>query len=567
MKDLIHYLIALLAFAAVLSACSRYGGNAVPTGWESQDEALDSLTREIELAFMSSASADSIAALIDTYGKLTSLKNDDGETAARMHFWNGRIAGRMGQSAERQRNFNEALRTAPSGTADYIRRRIGWLEEDMSGFSRKDWYTHLVEEAEYYKERSDAIMLYARYVELMELMRDIGFNSKAARYLALADSCGSIIYGGEFFPGQELNRAVVLYEIGDVEGAGQIYRRLHDNPEAMADKDIFELVNYNMFLIYKDTVALEKAWRSVEGTSDDMRLIPKIAAEMAACAMARGNLPEATRFAEAAARKADMIGQSEQRLRVLKVVAEVSDSTGDSALSLAAWRKYALAADSVASLLLENEVADLEVKSFILDSERIAAEKKFRRNMIGFACIVMSGIVIAVVVFFSLRRIRRLKRERKTALEQKRQSEQQQIALQLGVERKDRVMDEAISRLHEFKDERKIDSGTVESLEQILSGKSPAGLGTDDFQKLFSHQNPEFVDRIRSLAPNISDSALRLAGYMAIGLSTKEISDLMNVRPDSVKQGRWRLRKALGLSPDTDLKAFLSSLLKDSRKI
>lgn len=176
-------------------------------------------------------------------------------------------------------------------------------------------------------------------------------------------------------------------------------------------------------------------------------------------------------------------------------------------------------------------------------------------------------VAIGVVLFFSLRRIRRLKSEKRAAVEQKRQTEQQVVAVQLGAERKDRVMDEAITRLHEFKEERKIDQGTVESIEQILSGKSPAGLGSDGFQKLFSLQNPEFVDRLRSLAPNISDSALRLAGYMAIGLNTKEISDLMNVRPDSVKQGRWRLRKALGLSSDTDLKAFLSALLKDSRKV
>lgn len=561
------FLIAIFVLSSVLSGCSRKGGNAVPSGWESQGDALDSMTRGIELAFMSTVSADSIQALVDNYGMMASVKSDDGESAARIHFWQGRIAGRSGKPAERQREFNEALRTAPSGTADYIRRRIGWLEEDMSGFSRRDWYTYLVEETEYYNGRSDAIMLYARYVELMELMRDIGFNSEAVRYLALADSCGRIIYGGDFFPGQELNRALVLYETGDAEGAGKIYRRLNDNPEAMADKDIFELVNYNMFLIYKDTLALERAWRSVEGTSDDMRLIPKVAAEMSSCAMARGNLDEAAEYAAMASERVDMIGQTEQRLRVLKVVAEVSDSSGDPSASLAAWRKYALAADSVASLLRDNEVADLEVKSFILDYERIAAEKKFRRNLIGMAAVAISCVVIAVVMFFSFRRIRRLKREKQTAVEQKRQSEQQQIAVQLGAERKDRVMDEAISRLREFKDERKIDSGTVERLEQILSGKSPAGLGTDDFQKLFSLQNPEFVDRIRSLAPNISDSALRLAGYMAIGLTTKEISDLMNVRPDSVKQGRWRLRKALGLSSETDLKSYLSTLLKESRKI
>lgn len=558
--------LVLLFIVALFCGCSRSGRNAVPTGWASQGAAPDSITRGIELAFLSTASADSIEKLVEDYMDMSSGVGD-GETAARVHFWKGRIAGRRGKAAERQREFNETLRTAPSATADYIRRRIGWLEEDMSGFSRPDWYTHLVEETEYYEGREDAIMLYARYVELMELMRDIGFNSEAVRYLALADSCGRIMYGGEFFPGQELNRALVLYELGDIDGAGAIYRSLHDNPEAMADKDIYELVNYNLYLIDRDTVALGKAWRAVEGTPDDMRLIPKVAAEMASCALARGDMAGAALYAGKAAERADMIGQTEQRLRVLEVVARVCDEGDDSPEALAAWRRYALAADSVASLLRDNEVADLEMKSFILESERLAAEKEFRRNVFGILAAALMCVAIGVVLFFSLRRIRRLKSEKRAAVEQKRQTEQQVVAVQLGAERKDRVMDEAITRLHEFKEERKIDQGTVESIEQILSGKSPAGLGSDGFQKLFSLQNPEFVDRLRSLAPNISDSALRLAGYMAIGLNTKEISDLMNVRPDSVKQGRWRLRKALGLSSDTDLKAFLSALLKDSRKV
>lgn len=54
---------------------------------------------------------------------------------------------------------------------------------------------------------------------------------------------------------------------------------------------------------------------------------------------------------------------------------------------------------------------------------------------------------------------------------------------------------------------------------------------------------------------------MRLAGYISIGLGTKEISELMNVRPESVRQARWRLRKTLGLEDESELFPMLSRML------
>lgn len=89
----------------------------------------------------------------------------------------------------------------------------------------------------------------------------------------------------------------------------------------------------------------------------------------------------------------------------------------------------------------------------------------------------------------------------------------------------------------------------------------PTEIGTDNFLTLFSKQYPLFISRLREMSPRISDTALRLAGYIAIGLSTKEIAELMNVRPESVRQAKWRLRKTLGRDSEEDLFPLLSSLL------
>jgi hypothetical protein len=86
-------------------------------------------------------------------------------------------------------------------------------------------------------------------------------------------------------------------------------------------------------------------------------------------------------------------------------------------------------------------------------------------------------------------------------------------------------------------------------------------IGSDNFIELFARQYPMFISRLRQKSPRISDAALRLAGYIAIGLSTKEIVEVMNVRPESVRQAKWRLRRTLGIVREEDLYPLLSSLL------
>ena len=39
---------------------------------------------------------------------------------------------------------------------------------------------------------------------------------------------------------------------------------------------------------------------------------------------------------------------------------------------------------------------------------------------------------------------------------------------------------------------------------------------------------------------------MKLAVYMALGLDNKHIARLTGVRPESVKQAKWRLRKKMG---------------------
>ena len=59
---------------------------------------------------------------------------------------------------------------------------------------------------------------------------------------------------------------------------------------------------------------------------------------------------------------------------------------------------------------------------------------------------------------------------------------------------------------------------------------------------------------------DISEKEIRLASFLRMNLSTKEIASMLNVLPDSVLKSKYRLKKKLNLDKETDLNQFLNTL-------
>ncbi|MEL7161870.1 MAG: LuxR C-terminal-related transcriptional regulator, partial [Bacteroidota bacterium] len=73
--------------------------------------------------------------------------------------------------------------------------------------------------------------------------------------------------------------------------------------------------------------------------------------------------------------------------------------------------------------------------------------------------------------------------------------------------------------------------------------------------------NQEFLATLRQRFPELTTYDSRLCLYLRIGLSSREIADILNVLPSSVNVSRSRLRKKLGLDSGEDLQKFLVSMV------
>ena len=85
----------------------------------------------------------------------------------------------------------------------------------------------------------------------------------------------------------------------------------------------------------------------------------------------------------------------------------------------------------------------------------------------------------------------------------------------------------------------------------------------DDFRVYFDEVHPGFLLRLSESHASLSKSDLRLCAYLHLGMTTKEIAALTFKEVRSVESARNRLRKKLGLPPETNLGQYLARFAQE----
>jgi DNA-binding CsgD family transcriptional regulator len=77
------------------------------------------------------------------------------------------------------------------------------------------------------------------------------------------------------------------------------------------------------------------------------------------------------------------------------------------------------------------------------------------------------------------------------------------------------------------------------------------------FEESFNRVHDDFFKRLMHNFPELTPGDLRLAAYLKMNLSSKEIAPLLNISVRGVENKRYRLRKKLGLAEEANLAEFI----------
>jgi len=101
----------------------------------------------------------------------------------------------------------------------------------------------------------------------------------------------------------------------------------------------------------------------------------------------------------------------------------------------------------------------------------------------------------------------------------------------------------------------------VKSALQLVSEVEKSKSNWDQFASHFNEINNDFLKKLKTRFPNLTNSDLKVCAYLQLNLSTKEIAQLMNISVRGVDISRYRLRKKFQLTRQQSLNDFLNTIV------
>lgn len=250
------------------------------------------------------------------------------------------------------------------------------------------------------------------------------------------------------------------------------------------------------------------------------------------------------------------------------------------------WRQLN---DSIANIERRQNLAWIEAGLLIdkKNKENLAlrSEVQSRDNYLMVSLLI---IVLLILTIFFARRFFRARLEAKKAVEKRLEAEkreEQERVQRLESEKQAQFMQQArlseeiaskeralSTQIHQIIDKNELlqeiltllEAGKQEKfaslLKKVRSRIEDSQQQEKDwasYKEAFERVHPGFFQALLTKYPQLTQNDLRYAAYVKMGLSSKEIASLMNVKPDSLKNTRYRMRKKMNLDSDIRVNELL----------
>lgn len=246
-------------------------------------------------------------------------------------------------------------------------------------------------------------------------------------------------------------------------------------------------------------------------------------------------------------------------------------------LALAYHKTFKTLSDSILNEEKINTIEELRIQfdtqqkeaEIALQSEEIKVLKIQAKNdqltKMLFGSGMFSFLAIAGLLYFGFtQRIRKNKiaRDKQEAIyKQEIEYKKKELASQtLHLIKKSTFIQELKENLEKIKQSPDLFKAQFRRLILLLERQSAEDQDWEVFKSYFSEVHNNFDDKLLSIADDITEKEMRLASFLRMKLTTKEIASILNVLPDSVLKSKYRLKKKLRLDKEQDLTGFLNTI-------
>lgn len=245
--------------------------------------------------------------------------------------------------------------------------------------------------------------------------------------------------------------------------------------------------------------------------------------------------------------------------------------------SLVSFKKAKVIGDSIFNINQRKATKELNI---IYDTEKREAAMALQNEEINtlnekakvdkltkglYAGGMTSALALSGLLVFGFRQ--RMKKNR-IAREKQEEIYKQEIAYKkkeltsqtLHLVQKNTFIQELMENLENLKSSPEKFKTEFRRMVMLLKRENASDKDWEIFKTYFSEVHNDFDQKLKTLYADITEKEIRLAAFLRMNLTTKEIAATLNVLPDSILKSKYRLKKKLGLDKETDLTTFLNTL-------
>ncbi len=296
------------------------------------------------------------------------------------------------------------------------------------------------------------------------------------------------------------------------------------------------------------------------------------------CYYRKKDAEQALAYLEKSQTLAEQYGLKKILREIYHTFKNLEASRGNYRAAIAYYDKYLEVKDELFNEEKSNIIANMEARRAFEEKERqlqltqqnlALLEQRNRASRLTRLALILGLLALAAIGWGLLQRKNRKLLQKQKALKlaevktQKledtiRSKEQELTAYTLNFVHKNELMAElreSIEKLKSGMDKRK--RAELDTLARKLDAALRVDEDWEDFRRHFESVHPRLAGRLNRDYPGLTQNEFRLIALLRLNLSSKEISSVLGISPDSVKTARYRLRKKLGLDSQEDLFEFL----------
>lgn len=225
----------------------------------------------------------------------------------------------------------------------------------------------------------------------------------------------------------------------------------------------------------------------------------------------------------------------------------------------------------------QRELTRMELTSQFKEREQLREleqKKKENRYLLVGIGLTVSMAILGLLFLLSQNRLKRLRLQKditdlasknleleKTALEKELDLRNKELTANVMylVQKNEYITDIAEQVISIKKYLHESDSHVVDRLIYDLKSNRDDKIWKE-FEIRFREVHQEFYSRLNERFPDLTPNEKKLAAFLRLNMTTKDISAITFQLPDSIKTARSRLRKKLGLPQEANIIAFLESI-------